>query len=98
MNGFIPAGQIAKLCGDLSVLLPQGTPGPIVCALVDAGLWEETEGGWNIHDYLDYQPSRYEVLKQRREISKQRSKAGSKGVTNREAKRMQTDMQNGNKP
>jgi hypothetical protein len=29
--------------------------------LVRAGLWEEVEGGYRVHDYLDYQPSAAEV-------------------------------------
>lgn len=37
----------------------------IVQCLLAAGLWEEAEDGYWIHDYLDYQPSREEVLKQR---------------------------------
>ena len=97
-NGVIPAGQVPKLCGDLSMLLPQGTPGPLVCALVDAGLWEVVEGGWQIHDYLDYQPSRYEILKQRRDVSKQRSKAGSKGLASRWQNDSKPDSKEDSKP
>lgn len=29
--------------------------------LIAAGLWEEAEGGWEIHDYLDFNPSRATV-------------------------------------
>ena len=34
----------------------------IVPRLVDAGLWEEVPGGFRIHDFLDYNPSKVEVL------------------------------------
>jgi hypothetical protein len=34
--------------------------------LVDSGLWEVTEGGWQFHDWFDYQPSREEVLRDRK--------------------------------
>lgn len=44
-------------------------------ALVSRGLWLETDGGWIIHDYLTYQPSRSKVLHTR----EQRAAAGSKG-------------------
>jgi hypothetical protein len=37
-----------------------------VSALVAARLWEMTTGGYAIHDYLDYQPSRSDVEKLRR--------------------------------
>jgi hypothetical protein len=30
--------------------------------LEDAGLWDRTDDGWEIHDYLDYNPSREQVL------------------------------------
>jgi hypothetical protein len=38
-----------------------------VCAnqLVQAGLWETADGGWRIHDYLEYQPSAEQVTRER---------------------------------
>lgn len=35
-------------------------------ALEDAGLWDRVEGGWIVHDYLDYNPSREQVLAERK--------------------------------
>jgi hypothetical protein len=34
--------------------------------LEDAGLWDRTDGGWVIHDYLDYNPSREQVIAERK--------------------------------
>jgi hypothetical protein len=34
--------------------------------LVDAGLWDRVDGGWLVHDYLDYNPSRDQVLAERK--------------------------------
>jgi hypothetical protein len=34
--------------------------------LQDAGLWDRSEGGWVIHDYLDSNPSRDQVLAERK--------------------------------
>ncbi|MET8113744.1 hypothetical protein [Streptomyces prasinus] len=34
--------------------------------LEDAGLWDRVEGGWEIHDYLDYNPSREQVTAERK--------------------------------
>ncbi|MFF7147542.1 hypothetical protein ACFZAO_05645 [Streptomyces griseoaurantiacus] len=34
--------------------------------LEDAGLWDRTDDGWVIHDYLDYNPSREQVLLERK--------------------------------
>lgn len=31
-----------------------------------AGLWDRTDGGWAIHDYLDYNPTREQVLLERK--------------------------------
>lgn len=50
-----------------------------VAELIDAGLWEPSPngtGGYMIHDYLDYQPSKTEVEERR----KKRSDAGAKGA------------------
>jgi hypothetical protein len=43
--------------------------------LVAAGLWHEVEGGYQVHDYEDYQPTRQEVL----ELSAKRQAAGQAG-------------------
>jgi hypothetical protein len=34
----------------------------IIATLVDAGLWREADGGYVIHDFLQYNPSRADVL------------------------------------
>jgi hypothetical protein len=55
----------------------------VVGDLEDAGLWERVEGGWQIHDYHDYQPSREHVLKVRevrREVGRKGGQAKGKQV------------------
>lgn len=48
----------------------------VVDNLVRAGLWVPVDtGGWVIHDYHEFQPSKAEVL----ELRKQRAEAGKKG-------------------
>lgn len=37
----------------------------VIALLLQAGLWEQSEGGYRVHDYEKYQPSREEILKQR---------------------------------
>jgi hypothetical protein len=52
--------------------------------LVDAGIWERHNGGFEIHDYLEYQPSKAEV----EDLSRKRAEAGRAGgkkKANREA-------------
>ena len=43
--------------------------------LVKARLWDRQGEGFRIHDYLDYQPSRAEVV----ELRKKRAEAGRRG-------------------
>ena len=51
---------------------PEGQEEPLAVSwqavaesLVRAGLWEEEKGGYRIHDYLEYQPSRESVMRAR---------------------------------
>lgn len=58
--------------------------------LVNAGVWDPAEGGYAIHDYADYQPSKEEVLERRAETAERvrnwrrnrRRNAGGNAVTN----------------
>ena len=43
--------------------------------LCDHGIWDKVEGGYQIHDYLDYQPSRADVLA----LKETRTEAGRLG-------------------
>lgn len=74
-DGFLPHNQIPRLAGDLSVLLPEGEPWGLVKRLIEAGLWEEADGGFTIHDFLDYNPSKRETL----QLRKLRAKSGQAG-------------------
>lgn len=47
-----------------------------VATLVSAGLWHEIEDGWQIHDFLEFNPSR----EQASEVKKAKSEAGKKGA------------------
>lgn len=68
-DGFIPSavgmGQL-RFC--------DGNTIPPIRELEAAGLWEEVAGGWNIHDFGLYQPSRASVLTER-ESARQRQAA-----------------------
>ncbi len=54
-----------------------------VTELVNAGLWEPTDGGYMIHDYLEYNPSREEL----EDLREKRSQAGRRGGMASAAKR-----------
>jgi DnaD/phage-associated family protein len=52
---------------------------PLVLAeqLVTAGLWHEVADGWDIHDFLTYQPARADVLKKRAEDSERKRRGNA---------------------
>lgn len=58
--------------------------------LVDAGVWEETSGGWRFHDWDQYQTTR----ERDEEVSRKRSEAGRKGGRPR---RQETPVTSGDK-
>ena len=45
--------------------------------LVKAGLWHEVSDGYDIHDFLTYQPSRADVLKKRAEDSERKRRGNA---------------------
>jgi hypothetical protein len=81
-DGFVPDGALAML-------------GPITkakqnaCRLVKVGRWERDEkrGGWWVHDYLEYNPSRAEVEDRRRKRSRAGRLGGARSGESRRSKR-----------
>jgi hypothetical protein len=67
-DGFIPSGIIRRLA-DVD------DADDLATRLVDARLWMPTDGGYRVHDYLEYQPSREEA----EALSVTRADAGRKG-------------------
>ncbi len=60
-DGFIPLVALASLCPDLDA-----KPRLKVAArLVEVGLWEVADGGWRVHDYLNWNFSKAAVLAKR---------------------------------
>ena len=71
-DGFIPKE-------DLKVAWPWGRLdlSKAVRTLISAGLVEETKGGYQVHDYLEWQPSRAEVIaKREKERAKKAAQRG----------------------
>lgn len=74
----VPAGVVERANDglfDLGRLMAE----PIAERLAECGLWERTEGGYLVHDFLEYNPSREEHLKDK--MSK--SDAGKRGAHKR---------------
>ena len=51
------------------------SPRKAIDALLSAGLWDRVPGGYEVHDYLDYNKSKQEV----KELQSKKAAAGSKG-------------------
>lgn len=73
-DGFIPASA-----------LPSGSR-RLAGRLVEVGLWDEAPGGYRIHDYHDYQPSREAVIKVRRDRAAAGRAGGKQSGVNRRSK------------
>lgn len=72
-DGFVPASLPARLCDD---------PDTAVRALVDRGLWKRARGGYQFHDWTEYQPSADSV----KDLRRKRADAGKKGGQAKAAK------------
>ena len=61
-----------------------GKPETLAETLVRTGLWHRVRRGWTIHDYLDYNPSREAVLKERKDAAdrqRRRRHGGGEGTS-----------------
>lgn len=72
-DGFVPASLPARLCDD---------PDTAVRVLVDRGLWKRSKGGYQFHDWADFQPSAASVL----DLRAKRAEAGRRGGQAKAAK------------
>jgi hypothetical protein len=70
-DGFLPQRVVPTLCDFRGVLFvgmderDEITPESVADALVRVGLWEKEDYGYRIHDYLEYNPSRAQVMAER---------------------------------
>jgi len=61
------------------------TMAELIERLVEVGLWEPCNGGYMIHDYLDYNPTREQVLNEREDRARRGSLGGRKSARQRRA-------------
>lgn len=66
-DGHIPDRDLPLVAAE--ALAPEASAGELGAV----GLWERREGGWEIHDYLDFQPSRADVLDERRKARERKA-------------------------
>lgn len=87
-DGFVPHVAVNGLADFSGIKMPPfkghrgrtvNTPEGLdfVGELIDAGMWEEVEDGYRLHDYLDYNPSREQVEKERVEARARMNKVRS---------------------
>lgn len=91
-DGFICDAVLPALCAQVQAKRPNAPE------LVSLGLWKQVEGGYQVPDYLDYNPARDQVLKRRdkdrERVNRFRSRpdgnGGSNGVGNGVTHALQT--------
>jgi len=71
-DGFVPVGAVPALSRSTKPL-------DAAKELVTARLWEVADGGFQVHDFADYQPSRASVEEERRKKSEDKQRAGHAG-------------------
>lgn len=60
-------------------------PYVVADALVDSGLWREVDGGYEIHDFLVYNPSRSEIEKKKTQDQERQARSRSRRLSRRES-------------
>lgn len=63
-DGFVPEQQARRLCSDLVMDLGADWI-ELVKTLVGVGRWSETAGGYTVHDFTDYHPTRAQKNEER---------------------------------
>jgi hypothetical protein len=75
-DGHIPSGVVTALGGDWDD----------AAALINAGLWHQADGGYQFHDWAEYQPTREQIeaerAKTRERVEKHRANKSSNGDGN----------------
>ena len=61
-------------------------PESLIQVMLDHGLWEKTQTGYMVHDFLEYNPSKAQVLEERQK----RAEAGRKGGLSHKSKSSST--------
>lgn len=91
-DGYLPANLVPSLAmtADVDVANCQN----FAKTLVEVGLWDATENGYQVHDYLDYNPSKNQALATR-EARKEAGRAGGVAKASKaHSKKIAKDKQN----
>ena len=77
-DGFISADIVRQIAAMFEVY----DAAPAIARLVEVRLWDVCDGGWMIHDYLQYNPSRDEVMAERAATAKRQAEWRAKQERN----------------
>src|SRR5690606_30915441 len=93
-DGFVSEQQTKRLCADL--VLDLGVDWrDLVKRLIEVGRWHEVPGGYEIHDFLDYHPTREQQEEKRRQTAEAGRQGGLKRAAKRNAKRFASESPSG---
>lgn len=73
--------------GKVPTAFVASAPKSLVEELVSGGLWEVVSGGWMIHDYLDFNPTRGKVLAERAAVAARKERHVERRVERRSERR-----------
>jgi hypothetical protein len=73
--------------GKVPTAFVASAPKSLVEELVSGGLWEVVSGGWMIHDYLDFNPTREKVLAERAAVAARKERHVERRVERRSERR-----------
>jgi DnaD/phage-associated family protein len=89
-DGFIPVGVLVMLCTWAKIPLdanPQAIAQAIASHLVEHNFWHSVEGGYQVHDFLEWNASKEEVTA----LKNARSEAGRRGGQKSSAQKTQSE-------
>src|SRR5690348_10516281 len=92
-DGFIPTNATKVLAADAEI----GSARKPVDELVSAGLWDEVEGGYQVHDYLEFNQSADKVranrdaARDRMQRNRSQNVRANKSRSSREVREQDTD-------
>lgn len=89
-DGFIPDAAIRVLAAEAEI----DTGIASAARLIGVGLWEVVEGGYIVHDYLEYQPSKEKVVETREARAEAGRRGGKQKASNLLDKNLANEKQN----
>jgi len=84
-DGFVPKAAVTLVFGMTGFDFDKQMLEQVLEQLLDTGLWERCNGGYQIHDYLEYNPTREEAIATRDARAEAGRRGGKASAERREA-------------